>query len=266
MTGPVSTVPNDSSFRRRLAAGEPVLGVFNCLPAFQVSEILSHSSMDYIVIEAEHGATALPAMHAQVAAIAERKPVVVRVASDEPGVIKPILDLGVTGIMVPDVRSADAARDIVRQTRFAPEGTRGIGGSIRASRYGMDKGYFRDGPAEPITVILQIESREGLDNIAEIAAVDGVDAVFFGPMDLSAQLGHRGRPDAPEVAQAMDVAIRQLAGTACVAGCLCPPAKVGHWRDRGISLFLLGSDIGALTASVEAMASSVTRPDKEDAA
>ncbi|WP_319825899.1 HpcH/HpaI aldolase family protein [Thalassovita sp.] len=266
MTGPDNVTPKNAGFRRRLSAGEPLLGLFNCLPAFQVAEILSHSSMDYLVIEAEHGATSLPAMHAQVSAIAERMPVVIRVASDEPGAIKPILDLGVTGIMVPDVRSAAVARDIVAQTRFAPEGTRGIGGSIRASRYGMDKGYFRDGPAEPVTVILQIESQEGLDNTAEIAAVDGVDAVFFGPMDLSAQLGHRGRPDAPEVEQAMAKAMRQLAETGCIAGCLCPPGKVAYWRERGASLFLLGSDIGALVASVETMVDTATWPPKEYAA
>lgn len=252
------------SFRQRLRAGETLLGVFNCLPAFQVAEILSHSAVDYITIEAEHGATSMSAMHAQVAAIADRKPVIVRVASGETGVLKPILDLGVTGIMVPDVRTAEAARAIVSETRFAPEGTRGIGGSVRASRYGMDMGYFRDGPAEPVTVILQIESQEGLDNIAGIATTDGVDAVFIGPMDLSAQLGHRGRPDAPKVVQAITDGLEEVAKAGAVAGCLCPPAKTGFWQDKGVSLFLLGSDIGLLAGSTQAMVTAATEARKEN--
>ena len=228
-------------------------GLFQCSTAFQISELLSHTTLDYICLEAEHGAVSLPLMHAQVAAIADRKPVIVRIASDDVSVIKPVLDLGVNGIMVPDVRTADAAREIVAQTRFAPEGKRGIGGSVRASRYGLDKCYFPNGPAEPIVIVLQIESQEGLDNITQIAAVDGVDAVFIGPMDLSAQLGHRGKPEAPEVRKPIEEGLTKAKLAGAITGILCAPDKVDHWRALGVSLFLIGSDLGALVGSVTTM-------------
>lgn len=233
-------------FRQRLLEKHNLSGIFQCIPHFQVAEILSHTSLDFIMIEAEHGATALPSMHAQVAAIADRKPLIVRVASGEVGVLKPILDLGVTGIMVPDVRSAETAREIVAQTRFAPAGKRGIGGSIRASKYGFDKTYFSEGPADPITVILQIESEEGLQNAEEIAAVEGVDAVFFGPMDLSAQLGVPGQPTHPKVRSAIEGCLAKLNQSGVVSGCLCAPDHIGMWQELGMSLFLAGSDIGLL--------------------
>ncbi|WP_165814440.1 HpcH/HpaI aldolase family protein [Pararhodobacter oceanensis] len=244
------------NFRQMLRDGAPLSGIFQCTTSFQIAEILSHSALDYICLEAEHGATSLPLIHAQVAAIADRKPVIVRVAPMDLRAIKPVLDLGVTGIMVADVRSADEAREIVAHTRFAPEGKRGIGGSIRASRYGMDASYFPEGPEQPITVILQIESQEAIDNIAEISAVDGVDAVFIGPMDLSAQLGHRADPAAPKVQNAITTALALAKDSGTASGILCPPAKVAEWTAEGVSLFLLGSDIGALVGSVNAMMST----------
>lgn len=240
-------------FRQRLAENQLLCGLFQCLSAFQVAEILSHTAVDFIMIEAEHSATSLPLIHSQVSAIAERRPVFVRLSSGDVSAIKPILDLGVTGIMVPDVRTANAAREIVAQTRFAPQGKRGIGGSVRASRYGLDKTYFMDGPVEPVTVILQIESEEGLNNIAEIASVEGVDAIFFGPMDLSAQLGHCGQPSCPEVRNAIETGLKELNRIGAVSGCLCAPDQVEAWRKLGMSLFLIGSDIGALAGAVTTM-------------
>ncbi|WP_458792999.1 HpcH/HpaI aldolase family protein [Yoonia sp. MH D7] len=242
-----------SSFREFVVEARPVCGMFQCTTSFQISEILSHTSLDYICLEAEHGATSLPHMHAQVAAIANRKPVLVRIASGDVAIIKPVLDLGVTGIMIPDVRTEYEAREIVAQTRFAPEGKRGIGGSVRASRYGMDKSYFADGPPEPVVVVAQIESQDGLDNIAAIAAVDGIDAVFIGPMDLSAQLGQRAKPDTPDVRQAIEAALAKAKVAGAATGIFCPPDKVSHWRGHGASFFLVGSDIGALVGNVTAM-------------
>lgn len=249
----MTTPAGNTGFRNRLAGGGTLRGLFVCIPHFQVAEALSHSGLDFLMIEAEHGATDLPLMHMQVAAMADRKPVLVRIGPCPPDhVVKPILDLGVAGLMVADVRDADEARAIVAQTRFAPQGTRGIGGSIRASHYGQDMGYFRDGPAEPIAVIAQIESPEGLDNIAEIADVDGVDAVFFGPMDLSSQMGHPADPGHPEVQAAIRAALETLVAQGSCSGILCAPDKVAQWQALGVSLFLVGSDIGMLNGSVRA--------------
>lgn len=243
----------EPTFREKIRNGESVIGLFQCVPSFQISEILSHGPLDYITIEAEHAATSLTSMHAQVAAIADRKPVMVRLISGAPDIIKPVLDLGVTGIMIPNVSTAEQARAIVAQTRFAPEGERGIGGSVRCSRFGANPSYFKDGPLEPVIVILQIEDQQGLDNISEISAVDGVDAVFIGPMDLSSQLGHRGNPGAPEVHEAIVEGLRKVKEVGGVTGILCAPDKVKEWQSLGVSVFLIGSEIGALNNSISEM-------------
>jgi len=171
--------------------------------------------------------------------------------------LKPILDLGVDGIMVPNVHTAEQAKNVVALTRFAPEGTRGIGGSVRAARFGLDKSYYGDN--KPPLVIVQIESREGLTNIDDIAAVDGVDAVFFGPNDLAAQLGFRGQPDAPVVRAAIENGMRKATSRGVKAGCLVEPASVPHWQSFGATIFLCGSDIGVLLRGTNSIAATLSK-------
>ena len=248
MTNPSSK----QAFEERLHAGGSLFGIFACIPTFQTAEILSHSDMDFICLEAEPAATNPATLHQQVAAVGARKPVVVRVASEQVELLKPILDLGVDAIMVPNVHTAEQARNIVALTRFAPEGKRGIGGSVRAARFGLDKSYYGDN--KPPLVIVQIESREGLTNIEDIAAVDGVDAVFFGPNDLAAQLGFRGQPDAPVVRAAIENGMRKATSRGVKAGCLVP-----HWQSFGATIFLCGSDIGVLLRGTNSIAATLSK-------
>lgn len=246
------------SFKERLVAGEFVCGIFACIPTFQTVEILSHTDIDFLALEAEHAATSIPILHQQIVAAGGRKPVLVRVGSEHVDTLKPLLDLGVDAIMVPNVHTAEQARHIVSLTRFGPEGRRGVGGSVRAARWGLDKTYYRRGPS-PIAITVQIESREALENLGAICDVEGVDAVFFGPNDLAAQIGFPGEPNAPKVREALADGMRLARKRGVVCGCLAPAADIAHWRGCGGTFFLSGSDIGALIQGTNAIAATVAR-------
>jgi 4-hydroxy-2-oxoheptanedioate aldolase len=123
---------------------------------------------------------------------------IVRVAGLDPQLIKKAMDVGASGIMVPQVNTAEEARQAVRYAKYPPQGTRGISPLWTIF---MDVSYDDYLPAanDETCVIVQVESPAGIDNLEAIAAVEGVDVVFAGPLDLSAALGHIGRIDHPRV-------------------------------------------------------------------
>ncbi|MDH7795301.1 MULTISPECIES: aldolase/citrate lyase family protein [unclassified Beijerinckia] len=246
------------SFKQRIVSGEFVCGIFACIPTFQTIEILSHTNIDYLAIEAEHAATNIPILHQQIVAAGGRKPILVRISSEHVDTLKPLLDLGVDAIMVPNVHTAEQARHIVSLTRFGPEGRRGIGGSVRAAMWGLDKNYYRSGPS-PIAVTVQIESREALENLKDICSVEGVDAVFFGPNDLAAQLGFPGQPNAPEVRKALEDGMQLARQCGVMTGCLAAAADIAHWRKFGGTFFISGADIGVLMQGTNAIAATVAQ-------
>jgi 4-hydroxy-2-oxoheptanedioate aldolase len=136
----------------------------------------------------------------------------VRTASASHVEIQQLLDLGVDGVLVPHVTSAEEAASIVRAARYPPEGTRGMGGATRATRYGLDADTYFEGANASVVVMALIESAHGVENAAEIAAVAGLDGIVVGPGDLSADLGVVGQPDDPRLREAIDtVAARALA-------------------------------------------------------
>src|SRR5690606_4777842 len=116
--------------------------------------------------------------------------------------IKQYLDIGFYNLLIPFIESREQAEYAVAATRYPPAGVRGVAGMTRASSYGTEADYFRQ-VNDHIGVILQIESLAGVEAVEDIVAVDGVDAVFIGPSDLSAAYGYLGQPQHPEVQQAI---------------------------------------------------------------
>src|SRR5262249_14854041 len=118
--------------------------------------------------------------------------------------IQQLLDLGADGVMVPHVESAEEAAAIVRAARYPPDGARGIGGVVRAARYGLDADEYFEHANASIAVLGIVESGRGVQNAHEIAAVEGLDGIMIGPTDLTADLGFGGRTDHPQVREAID--------------------------------------------------------------
>jgi 2-keto-3-deoxy-L-rhamnonate aldolase RhmA len=123
---------------------------------------------------------------------------VVRLPVNEPLYFKRFLDAGTTTILIPQVNSAEEARRAACSLRYPPDGERGVAIVHRGSRYGRDPGYL-NGATKRMTLIVQLESVRAVESLTDIAAVDGVSALFIGPSDLAADAGHLGSPDHPEV-------------------------------------------------------------------
>jgi len=182
------------SLKKRLAVGERLNGCFISLFSPIAAEIIAATGYDIALIDMEHGPGGHMDAIAMMQAVRMRNcQPVIRTVSSSATDIKRTLDTGPSGIMVPDIRSATHARKVVAHCRYAPSGDRGAApGFIRGSGFGGDVGAYLSWMAQDFLLILQIESREALDNLEEIIAVDGVDMVFIGPADLSASLGSLG--------------------------------------------------------------------------
>jgi 2-keto-3-deoxy-L-rhamnonate aldolase RhmA len=242
-------------FKSRLLAREPQFGLFIVSNALQNAEALGGSGFDYMCFDVEHSPSSTPALHGQLAALAGTGTAsVVRIAGLELAAIKHYLDLGADALMVPNINTAEQAAEAVRCTRYpAAGGIRGMGGTMRATRYGRDKGYFAEA-ANNACLIAQIESREALRNLDAICAVDGVDLVFFGPTDLSADMGHMGQPGHPEVVAAIEAGIRRANALGKPSGVLAGDPDCQRYLEAGATMVILGSDLGLMVRGADALA------------
>ena len=184
----------ENALKRRLAAGKKALGCWLFSGDPTAAEIIGHAGYDFVLIDHEHGpGDPLSAVTLLRALSASPSTVLMRVAWNDPVRIKRALDIGVEGIMVPMVETADQARAAVAACRYPPAGLRGCASSVvRASDYGIADDAYLARANDEIVVMCQIESGLAVDNVAEIAAVDGVDVLFIGPNDLAASVGHPG--------------------------------------------------------------------------
>jgi 4-hydroxy-2-oxoheptanedioate aldolase len=231
-------------FKRALAAREPQIGLFLGMAEPYVADLVADTGFDWLLIDGEHGPNDLRTIIAQLQVLAAH-PVrpVVRTRDHDPAAIKQLLDAGAQTLMVPMVETADQARALIRAMRYPPHGIRGVGTAMaRAARWNGVADYFTHADDEQC-LIVQIESRAALDGLAGILEVDGVDAVFVGPSDLAASLGHLGNPGHPEVRDAAARAIGQIAAAGKAAGVFsADPALAASYRDIGASFVLVGVD------------------------
>ncbi len=232
-------------FKADLRDGRVLLGLFLNTGSATVAEIAGGAGFDWCLIDAEHGPFAPAEIPDQLRAItcAGNTQAVVRVPCADPWVIKQVLDLGVQNLMIPMIDTVAEAQAAVAATRYPPHGIRGVGAGVaRASRWGALGHYAETADAE-IGVILQAESRAALANIDAIAHVDGVDAVFIGPADLAADLGHIGHPSHPDVLAAIEAAIPRIRAAGVAVGIITSdPVQRDRYEALGLNLLALGSD------------------------
>ncbi|WNW10239.1 HpcH/HpaI aldolase/citrate lyase family protein [Pseudomonas sp. DTU_2021_1001937_2_SI_NGA_ILE_001] len=235
-------------FKAGLAHGEPLYGIWAGFAHPYATEITASFGYDWMLIDGEHAPNTVPSILAQLQAVApyHTAPVVRAVGHDQL-LIKQLLDIGVQTLMIPMVESAEQARALVQAMRYPPHGFRGVGGGLtRATRWDAVPDYILDAQRE-LCLIVQVESRAGIDNAAAIAAVEGVDAVFIGPADLSTGLGHVGNPSHREVQQCIRQAIDATlaAGKAC--GILAPAEDdARRYQAWGCQFIAVGIDISLM--------------------
>jgi len=198
--------------KSRMRNGESLVGMFVMLPSAAVVEMVGYAGFDYVILDGEHGAAGTETLEHQLrAADAAGIPALVRICGQSPAEILHALDAGACGIVVPHVLDADQARALVTAVRYPPKGRRGIATTTRAGRHGMVTLEEHLATAEnELLVIPQIEDADALRHAADIASVEGVDAVFVGPADLSLSMGHPGNPAHPDVVAAIDGLAREI--------------------------------------------------------
>ena len=184
---------------------------------------------------------------------------VVRPAIADTVLFKQYLDAGVTGFLVPMIDSVEAAEAVVRAVRYPPRGVRGVGaGLARSSKWGLDTEYMQHAD-DGIAVIVQIEHIDAIGRIDEIAAVDGVDALYIGPADLAASMGLLGQSAHPDVVATVEHAIRTIAATGKAAGVnTFDPALAERYAAAGARLLTVTADVALLAGGARQAARAYT--------
>ena len=191
----------------KIRAGEFPLMTFVAIPSVRQAQIVALTGLDGIIIDCEHGHIGDDAMHNSVAAIsALGVSPIIRIRGPSHDIIKRALDTGAHGIMVPQINNAQEAEQVVASSKFPPQGARGQGSAFPAIGHGLTTPEYMKSANETIITMIQIETKAGVENVEEIAAVPGVDLVFIGPNDLAQSLlGYvPARGDEPEFVAAVD--------------------------------------------------------------
>ena len=247
-----------SPLKARLAAGELIVGTFIKTPSPMLVEVLSLSALDCLCLDAEHSPFDRADLDACIfAARAGDMDVIVRVPSAAPEHVLNALDCGATGVLVPHVRSASEARAVAKACHYG-RGGRGYAGSSRAAGYAATSIAQHKANSRAHTVVIaQIEDPEAVEAIDEIAAVEGIDALYIGRVDLTVAYGAERLDDARVVTAMETVCAAARQCNRPVGMYLARPEEVALWRDKGATLFLLGSDHGFLLSGAAELQRSV---------
>lgn len=237
-----------NAFKAALAKREPQYGIWAGFATGYASEIVAGLGYDWMLIDGEHAPNTVPSILSQLQAVMPYNTApVVRAVTGDAVLIKQLLDVGVQTLMVPMVESAEQARALVQAMRYPPHGIRGVGGGLtRATRWDAVPDYLTTAHEE-LCLIVQVESRAGVENVEAIVAVDGVDAVFIGPADLSTGLGHIGNPSHPEVQKHIRHAVDATLAAGKVCGILAPAEDdARRYMSWGCQFVAVGIDISLL--------------------
>lgn len=238
----------ENILKARLSRGEATAGLWLSLANSYASELAGYIGFDWLLIDGEHAPNDLRTIMEQLQVLkSSPSPVVVRPPIGETYIIKQLLDMGAQSLLIPMVESAAQAEMLVRAVRYPPRGIRGVGaGSARASNFGNIDDYISTAD-DQMCLMVQIETRAGLAALDEIAATEGVDCLFIGPSDLSADMGYPGNPFAPEVQAAIEDAIPRIRAHGKAAGVyMTDKSYAQRYFELGATMIAVGSDAAVL--------------------
>ena len=244
------------NLKKRLQAGETLNGCWLNLGSPLTAEIVGLSGFDWVLIDLEHGAGTEKDVLAQLQALESTSTAAfVRVESADSPRISRVLDMGAAGVMCPKVDNAAEAKKVVNGLHYPPFGNRGVAKMVRATAFGQNFQVYYDSSRENLLGIIQIETREALNHLDEIAALEGVDVLFIGPADLSMELGIFGKFDNPIFIDALEK-INQAARKAGKAtGILFfNPDDYKKYHDMGIRFIACGADATFVADGAKMMA------------
>ncbi|HEX7891496.1 MAG TPA: 4-hydroxy-2-oxoheptanedioate aldolase [Ramlibacter sp.] len=232
-------------FKKALAAKQPQVGLWLSMADPYLAEVSATAGFDWLLIDGEHAPNDLRSTLAALQAVAPyRSQPVVRAVAGEVALVKQLLDIGAQNLLIPMVDTAEQAQQLVRATRYPPGGIRGVGSAVgRVSRWSQRSEYL-DVADDEVCLLAQAETVTALKNLDAICAVEGIDGVFIGPADLSASLGHRGKPGYPEVQAAIEDAIRRIVKSGKAAGILTSDNQLARrYLELGATFVATGVDV-----------------------
>lgn len=245
----------ENQLKRRIKSDEITYGLWNAIADTYVAEICAGAGYDWVVIDAEHGPFDERTILLQLQAMAAytQTQVLVRPPSADTVFLKKMLDFGVQSFVIPIIETREQAEQMVRAVRYPPEGIRGVAPTMgRASRWGSIENYAQKANEE-ICLILQIESRQGIENLEEISQVAGVDGLFIGPSDLAASYGYLGDTDHPEIEQIIEESLSTIRKCGKTAGILAlKEQEVQAYQEQGANFIGIGVDMLMLAAELRA--------------
>lgn len=243
-----------NSFLDALRNGDKQIGLWVSLASNYAAEVTAGAGFDWLVVDMEHSPGDLQTTLGQLQAIAPYPgTAIVRPPWNDAVMVKRLLDIGAQGILFPIVQNAEEARAAVAATRYPPDGIRGVAGSMRGSRFGRVEDYYTQAN-DQIAVIVQVETRAALAQAEEIAAVDGVDGIFFGPADISADLGLIGQPMHEDVWAAIVPVARALMASGMPVGTLVTdPDFAMTLLNEGFTFVACGTDTGLLAKATDGL-------------
>lgn len=235
----------ENRFKSRLTKGEMLYGCWAGFADPYATEVLATAAFDWLVIDGEHAPNDLRSIMAQLQVLEGRHSApVVRLPMGEVWAIKQALDIGAQTLLIPMVESAAQARDLVRATRYPPQGIRGSGAALaRASHFSAIPDYIATANDE-ICLLVQVETRAGIAALDDILKVEGVDGVFIGPSDLAADMGYSGDSHAAPVQEAIKDALTRIKSAGKAPGILAlDHATAQTYRDWGAQFLAVGIDV-----------------------
>ncbi|MDP9355073.1 MAG: aldolase/citrate lyase family protein [Chloroflexota bacterium] len=238
-----------NSLKETLRGGGTAVGCFVQMPSPEVVEICALAGFDFVLMDAEHGPISPESCYPMLlAAEANRVPAIARIGQQDRQVILKFLDIGISGVMVPQVNTAQAAEDAVAALKYQPRGLRGIAGG-RSFAWG-----FGDSPKnlvprlnERMLTIVQFEHNSAMDELDAILATPDLDVLFVGPNDLAQSMGFPGEPNHPEVQALIDRVIAATRGGSVTLGTVAADAEsINHQLERGFRM--IGANAATLLA------------------
>ena len=247
-----------NTFKALLREPHVQIGLWLGLADSYSAEICAGAGFHWLMLDGEHAPNDLRTLLAQLQAMAPYGAhAVVRPPVGASHLIKQLLDIGAQTLLIPMVESADQAAELVRAMRYPPNGIRGVGSALaRASRFNTIPDYLQQAD-EQMCLLVQIESKKGLDNLHTIAQVEGVDGVFIGPSDLCAALGHLGNPSHPDVQSVIEQAISDIQSYGKACGILTQDSALArHYIELGCRFVAVGTDVTLLSRGAQQLARS----------